>query len=247
MPPYHFLLCLLGLFTLCAQAAEPARLARFLTSDYPPYTDVTNRQRGAVVEVLRAALAPAGYQVEVDYVPAARLGLEKSHYEGVVLIWPQEAAPLGLIHYQPIFRSRLGFFTRRGSQLDVSSPAALAPRTVGITRGYGYPDSLLKSGLQLEATADDLSNLRKLAAGRFDLIVLEKATGLYLLRQQLVHQQTQIIWREPAITESPPGLALMPGRPLTDSLARDLPEGLRQLKRSTQLRQILEHYQVEAY
>nr|WP_295082953.1 hypothetical protein [uncultured Roseateles sp.] len=160
-----------------------------------------------MVLALREALAPAGYQVEVSYQPRARANVEYHKFDGVLVLWPLEIAPMGLHHFMPVFRNRLDFFGRADAVIDVSSWCVIGQRKIGTVRDYGYPAAFLGAGLNLHPHTDDLTNLRMLGRNRLDLVALERAVGMHLLRTQLADTQAQIRWLAPSFAEIPPGLS----------------------------------------
>lgn len=228
---------------LLGSLAQAGPAVTFATTHYPPYSNAQDPQGGAMVRVLHELLEPMGYQVTVRTLPWQRLLQEKRRYDGILVLWPNEAQELGLVAYQGLFRSRLGFFTRADTPVDVRSIPALGKRATGATRGYGYPPALLESQLQIEYVADDVSNLRKLQARRFDLVALERVVGEHWIRQ--LPELRGLEWNEPPMAEIPLGLAVVPGRPATERLGQDLEHSLRQYRTRGELQRLARTYQLD--
>lgn len=230
---------------LSTNAPASARELLFASTHYPPYTSSTDPQNGAMVRLVRELLMPLGYTLEVRTLPWQRLLQERTRYDGILMLWPNEAKDLKLVAYQGVFKSRLGFYTRTDTPVDVSSIMAIGRRTVGATRGYGYPDVLLQSALDLEYAAEDLSNLRKLKARRFDIVVLERVVGDYLIHEY--PELGGLQWNEPPMAEIPLGFAVVPGRPGTVTLTRDLENSLRQYIARGDLTKLTKAYGIDPW
>ncbi len=232
-------------FMLGRAHAEP--VVRFFTTDYPPYTSTAYRGGGAMAAVVREALALHGYRIEIETRPWARAISDKDEFDGLLVLWPEEIRTMALHYYLPIFRSRIGFFTRLDTPVDTSRRTALAGRTVGIARGYGYPEIVFKSGFVLSEQNNDLTNLRMLIGRRFDLALLERPVGEHLIKANLPAAQGKLIWNEPALAEVPLGLALVRNDARAQRLQRDIANGLAALKQSGRFQQIVREYGVDAW
>lgn len=241
------LFVLLGLAlgsTACA--AGTTKHAVFLTLEYPPFASESMTGDGATIEVLREALALRGWEVEVRFLPWARVPMEIAHGEadGALPCWPAEVQRFGLQMSEPLFMSRLGFFVRTSdlARLDVSLDGMKGKR-IGSVRGYGYPDSLDRAGVIREDAMDDETNFKKLAARRFDYVVLERAVGDYLLATNKAwHLSADVSWKEPAFAMLPLYVGFVPGRPHAAELEQDFQAGLAKLRREGRLDGLARQY-----
>lgn len=234
--PALLLICCLLLAPLLR--ADEVRLASL---DYPPFTGTELREGGRLVALARAALAREGLTLRVDYLPWARvmLEVERGHYDGGLPFWPREITELGLTASRPLVYSEMGFFVRRGSPLAGQPLEAMQGRRVGIVRGYGYPRHILESGIVPEEAANDLSNLRKLAAGRFDLVLLERAVGLHLL-QRHADLRPHLQWQGRMLERIPLVAGFRPEHPRLGNLAERFDRGLKGLMEDGQYLRILQ-------
>lgn len=244
---------LVTVFWCCAlPAAFGQGLAplRVFTTAYPPYAAPALPQQGAAVQMLRDILGAQGMTAIVDFLPWARLDLElrAGHYDAVLLAWPGDLQRHGLLSGSAWFASRLGVYVRREEwQPQGLTVPKLAGRSIGIVRDYAYPDELIKSGLRLELAASDAQNLRKLAAGRIDAVVLERAVGQYLLSHEASgFDAATVVWQEPAISVVPLYTAVVPGRPRSARLQQALEEGLQAYKRSGRYARLLREHDLDA-
>jgi polar amino acid transport system substrate-binding protein len=177
---------------------------RLVTLEYPPYTSEKLPDGGSMVELITRAFAATGNTVHIDFLPWARGQLELKHgkYAGLLPLWPEEVSAGLFIGSRPLAYSELGFFVRRDNLINFNDIKELRGRTVGGARGYAYPQRITDSGILIEEGASDLINLRKLGAKRFDLILLERQVGEYLLNLN-PDLQRKIVWQGTVLERTP--------------------------------------------
>lgn len=182
MRPSSLLSCLLLITSITVSAAE----VRLATLEYPPYSSELLPEGGSIVELTTRAFAETGHTTRIDFLPWARVLVElrKGNYDGILPLWPDDIVSEKLIASRPLLYSELGFFIRRDTPVNFTDLSQLAGHKVGVVRGYIYPAEIMASGIVAEEAVNDLSNLRKLAARRFDLVLLEQQVGLHLLKRE---------------------------------------------------------------
>lgn len=249
---WRWCMAIMPLVISCAAAAHDRTstancLLHFATTDYPPYSGPSLQGGGAMNTATSKMFARLGCQVVIDYLPWARVYVAKGRYDGILLLWPGEVKAMGLIGYQPIFTSRLGFFGLSNRAIDVSSEQALKSSRIGLTRGYGYPGKLRNAGFRLDESNDDISNIRKLLAGHVDLVALEKASGQFLIDRESHLPTARIVWQEPAYAEMPLGIAIVADKPESTSNVKLLAQAVAQFKATGELAKIARQYSVDPY
>ena len=200
MRPSSLLSCLLLIASITASAAE----VRLATLEYPPYSSEHLADRGSIVELTTRAFAETGHTARIDFLPWARVLVElrKGNYDGILPLWPDDIINERLIASRPLLYSELGFFIRRDTPVTFTDLKQLAGHKVGVVRGYNYPFEIMSSGIAAEEAVNDLSNLRKLAARRFDLVLLEQQVGLQLLKREPELQKV-LTWQGQTLARIP--------------------------------------------
>lgn len=233
-------LYLLVFALLCLPLAAQPRLA---TLEYPPYSSQELADGGSIVELTRRAFATQGYTPQIDFLPWARVRAElrQGSYQGALALWPQEIKEENLTASRPLFYSQLGLFVRQRDPQPFGELADLRGRRVGIVRGYGYPPRLFEPGLVAEEAVDDISNLRKLAAKRFDLVLLERVVGEYLVAGD-AELRGRLVWQEPALERIPLVVGFAAQRPGQPDWAAIFERGLRELHASGEYMRILKRH-----
>jgi len=236
--PRYLLATLALLLCTCAQAQPQLRLA---TLEYPPYSSQYLPAGGSIVALTRRAFAMQGHEVQIDFLPWARVraDLRSGNYQGALALWPKEVQEERLIASRPLFYSELGLFVRTDQPLPFRDLRQLAGRKLGLVRGYGYPQHILDAGLVLEEAVDDISNLRKLQAGRFDLVLLERIVGEYLIAND-AQLRGQLVWHGAVLERIPLLVGFTPPKADQPDWIAIFEQGLRQLHASGEYMQILQ-------
>ena len=176
-----------------------------VTEHWPPY-NYTNEQGeivGLATKVVKAVLADAGYDYNIQLLPwsrAFKLAQENSH----TLIYTIYQSDNRLNKFQwicPIINTRGVNVYALSSRTDIAINSLDDARNyvIGTTKRsvmYGYLKSEgFELGKNLDIASDELANIRKLARGRIDLIIQDEQpfklrvekTGLPLTQFKKVH------------------------------------------------------------
>ena len=87
--------------------------------------------------------------------------------------------------------------------------------------------------------SDDTTNLRKLGAGRVDLILIDKGVAQYLLRTAVPELQSRLQWLEPAIETFPLYVGFVKAAPRHERLLQAFTRGLKELERDGTLQRLV--------
>lgn len=170
-------LCTLMLCGSQALAGERIRIGA--EDDWSPYSSsVQGKPVGFAVDLVRAAWAAAGVDVELVPLPYARCMKEVDRGELAgcfdTLRDPMLEAKYRW-HQLPLFRARIGIYgrTANGPARADLTIADLRGKRIGTTHGYDYGAEFDgDSTLLRDVAPSDLSSLRKLVAGRVDYVLV---------------------------------------------------------------------------
>jgi len=178
-----------------AQQPPPLRLHGF-TENLAPlnYEDeLSGRASGFSVELLRLMAEQAGLPLDIEVLPWPR-AVQAIPQTPNSLLFSLTRTPEREAQYQwigPISPRRILVY-RLSSRKDIQlrSLQQLKGLTIGVVRESAAARQLLADGLkpeeELEWARDDATNIRKLLAGRMDLLVmLDWAAGWHLRQLQL--------------------------------------------------------------
>lgn len=204
---------------------------------------------GFMVEVAREALSPYGHEVDYQTLNWARSlhNAETGEINGVIGAVPDEAPGF-------IFGPAMGGYVeaiafRLGEAVEPDAISTQSDLRLGAINGYEY------SGIvsdYIEAHADDRSlvqymsgddalskNLRKLVAGRLDIVTEVRSVLEYTLADSGLTHEVDLVNTDDA---SDVFIAFSPALPISQLYADQLTEGVARLKESGRYDEILQKY-----
>lgn len=163
-----------------------AETVTLTTLDWCPYTCATLPENGLSTVIVTSAFKAAGIDVKVEFLPWQRAVQTAESDPKVAGYYPEYAGSFDKFTLSaPLGDSPLGLVVPAGKTIaDVGVPA-LAKLKLGVVSGYVNTEALDKAiadkTLVVEPVKDDLTNLRKVAAGRIDAAVIDE----YVMRYEL--------------------------------------------------------------
>jgi len=235
------------------RAGEPETL--ILAADFwcPYNCDPGSEHPGYAVELAREIFAAVGVEIEYQRLNWSRALLlaRNGEVSGLIGVTPAEAPEL-VFPDEPIGVARNSFWVGVESSWRYQGPDSLQGLSVGVIRDYdyGHPFNTLlhepKSGLTVQWLSGEtalIQNIRKLAAGRVDMLIEDDAVFRYTVRS--LNMQNR--FRRAGIEEGPDEdsfvyIAFSPDLPDAAHLAEILSRGLNRLRRTGRLQMILAEY-----
>lgn len=246
------MLRLAPIFAFGLTAAMPAAADTIVLGADPwcPYNCDPGADRpGYMVELAREALAPYGHTVTYRTVAWARAlaQTETGEINGVIGAVPDEAPhfvfgpPMGTYEDTVVFR--------RGEVRDPSDREAIEGLRVGAINGYEYYGPISEyidehrndRRLVQYASGDQalVTNLRKLVAGRLDIVAEVRAVLDYNIAEMGLRDELEIVETS---TDSDIFIAFSPALASSEDYARQLSEGIERLRQSGRYAEILGSY-----
>ncbi len=166
-------LLMLAAAVLATAGTQPEKLRVLVEDAAEPFSNADGS--GYANEVVVAAFAAAGVNVELAVVPYARCkALVLAGVEAACFSMSREPGLQGAVKFAqiPLFSVTPVYYQSRRHPLKASKESELGVGvTIGIVNGYEYPDSAMKArerGANLVVARSEQINLKKLAAGRLD-------------------------------------------------------------------------------
>lgn len=157
-------------------------------SPYPPYVMPEGHPAGPGIdmEIALRALERLGVNATVQFAPFKRVlaMLERGQADMTTSLSFRPERDAYLLWSEP-YRTDTTyiFFTVKGSPFEPASMEDLRGRTVGMIRGFAYPQAFLEDPHIARVEAPQMENLvRMLLAGRFDVIIVNNMAGRYELK-----------------------------------------------------------------
>ncbi|MEM6387503.1 MAG: transporter substrate-binding domain-containing protein [Pseudomonadota bacterium] len=173
-----------------AASAGSAMEVTIATGEYAPFSSEELDGFGSVNERLSDYADTAGLELIFEFMPWMRAleSTRRGHFVATSYWYFSEDRQADFIHVGPLVQDRLVLFGR--SDTVIVAPGdltSLGDLTVGIVPGYTYTTEfweLVESGaLKVSEGPNDMANLRKLLAGRIDLVPLSEEAGWHMIKE----------------------------------------------------------------
>lgn len=197
-----------------SNAASGETLVFAVTDTQPTAYPVNGKPAGILVELVTEAFRRAGHTVEIKFMPWARCltDVRAGRVDGIFSVFKLAGREQWLLFSQEVLiRQQIVFFSRPDSQVVFDGRLhSVRDVKIGIINDTSYGaifDSALKQGVlsQIDKANNIESNLRKLVAGRVDLIVSYDFVALQAAEH--IHLRENIRQLSPAIDLVPGYLA----------------------------------------
>jgi len=189
-----YLITVLFIFLSVSCQIQAQNNILYMTSlEWPPYSGKKLHNQGITVAASKAIFKAMDYELVVDFYPwsrAIKLGLsEKTKYIGYFPEYYSSAISKTCNFSQPVGSSQLGFAQLKANPISWKTLDDIAKlNRVGIVQGYvnsaEFDKRVVSGNIKTDVAISDLINLKKLAAGRFPLMVIDKYVLEYLLENK---------------------------------------------------------------
>ncbi|MGE4518206.1 MAG: substrate-binding periplasmic protein [Desulfobacteraceae bacterium] len=223
-------------------AAEKIKLSSL---DWEPYIGKSLQNEGYVAELVKKAFEISGYEATIEYLPWARAVemAREGEYDGYLPEYYADSLHEDFLVSSPFPGGPLVFFKLKGKSISWSRLEDLKPYNIGVVRGYVNTEEFDNAQyLKKDPVKDDLTNLKKLGAGRIDLMVADKFVGLYLIQKELPQYVNKIEAVEPVLEQKDLFLCISKKTENSDQKIKAFNEGLEKLKANGMLNKILEKH-----
>lgn len=216
----------------------------FASSEYLPHYGSELPKQGAVVEIVRRAMALRQLDIEVAFMPFARAlyDTQQGQFAGVIAIWRTAEREQHFLFSNPIYANQIVLFKRAGEfeHLTHLTDVLNSEGTLGLVTGYAQNELLVKSRMRKVSVATDKQIFSMLALRRVDLVAADLQNGVHLINSlPPVLRKTPLVWLTPALESKPMYLAFPKNRPDSVFLKQQFDLGLQALIDSGEFAQIL--------
>lgn len=239
-------------------AKTPKNFAKNLViaaDSWCPYNcDPSSNEAGFMVDIVREILAANGFTMTYKIMPwtDALLAAASGDVDGVIGAAPSEAKDL-ILAGEALGKNMTCLYTRQDDPFKYSRESPLVGRRIGAASGYlygGVIDQYIATNradyslVQLTGgRAPLLENYRKLTDRRVDTLVENSLVMEFSIKKYRFKGLRLAGCDEPTSLH----IAFSPKRADAGRLAELMNEGIRSLRRSGRLAEILERYQVEQF
>lgn len=181
-------LLLASLLGCCPLLAQAVTLVAIDHANPPFMYQQDEQPRGLYPRMLQAVFARVGEPLDIRPMPWKRALLRGANAElGIAGIY-QNSQRLQIFDYSvPLFEEKLLLYVRQDKPFAFRQLADLHGKNIGVIRGWSYTDAFdqaVRDGLiRTEEGSADEANLRKLASGRLDAVLVIELAGQHLIQQ----------------------------------------------------------------
>jgi len=171
---------------LCAGSLA-AQTITLTTIESKPYWASDLPDQGFLVSVAREAFKRAGYTLDLRYVPFARALAEakKGTYNGIFGFYYAKDREADFLFSEPLWSVEVVFLALKSRKIKYESLKDLSPYTIGVLNGADNgADFNGADYLKKDVVPGKASNVKKLLAGRIDLMVEIKDIALKLVAEE---------------------------------------------------------------
>ena len=232
---------------MAAPAAEARRVV-MATVPWAPFYAPELDDEGFISEISRAAFNAAGHEADLEFMPWARAMLEVRQGDRHLVMgayYTDERAET-YIASDRIYTTSVGLVALQ--DLGVTSYGELrdlSEYTIGYGRGWATTDEFDNADyLDKEAADNNVLNVRKLYAGRIDMIAMNFDRFSQIAEDE-GFDPDQAVFLDPPLQSS--GLYLMASRAIDDpeGLVEEFNEGLKTIRENGRYDEIIERFGVE--
>ena len=240
----------LGITVIFSSVAFSEEILQFSAmEDFEPYVGAELPGNGFIAEIVTAAFARVGYKVEYHYRPLARVfqeTIDGKWHANTTVFYKEERTAI-LEYSEPVWTVKILFFARQTQPIEFQTVDELKSYTIGVTRGSSMHTELEKAGFRLDPVTDALLNIRKLLAGRIDLVVGDREYLLYVLQKHFSPaEQKQIKLLSPAYSQESMHVGFSKQVPGYKELTAAFNKGLEQIKADGTYDAIVEKHGMKA-
>ncbi|APX10723.1 substrate-binding periplasmic protein [Tateyamaria omphalii] len=172
MRPLHLSLALWTCVATALYADDSTPTIRVVADEWPPFSGAELPEKGLSLHVISAVFEHAGYAVDSDVLPWARImdGVRRNEYDVVGSLFFDPDLTEFLEYSQPFYSTDIQLVQRRGEGHRFTNVGALAPHTIAVGDGFLYEDEFDGADhLNKVTVTTTLQALQMVAFGRIEL------------------------------------------------------------------------------
>jgi len=217
-----------------APMAHAGRRVILCTLNWEPYYGEDLPRQGFFTALVRAAFKREGHPIKVEFMPWARAMLEVKQGDRDVLLGAYYTKKRAETYYasEPIYTDEVGIVARKALGIHhFDSLHDLSKYTIGVGRGYSVNKEFDSADyLHKEPEKSQVLNVRKLYAGRIDMIAGSFTRFRYLAKKQN-RDLSKVVFLKPPLKKNT--LHIMVSRAIPDGkkLLADFHRGLEAIRK----------------
>ncbi len=197
-------LALLFLVLSTGSVAAPAKVT-IANTPWHPYFGEDLPRYGMASEIISEAFARSGYRTEFKTRPWSRAirGLKHGAYDALATAYHTDERAQFFRYSFPYMHSEVRLYQKKGRGISWTKLEDLRSYQIGTVFNNAYSPAFDNADfLQKDAATSEILNIRKLAIGRIDLLVMDRYVFEYLISRNPAYLG-QLEALEPALYSRP--------------------------------------------
>lgn len=202
-PSKSFLIKLIALFVMSIQLVTASEgTFTVAAGEWPPFIGKKINHNGIVGSIISESFANEGMDIGYAFYPWKRaMEQAKKGDDDATAPWSMtEQRNKDFYFSEPIIEEVNILLHRKDSTLKWNDITDLSQYKIGGTIGYFYgkefEEAEKNKTLQVQRTNKDITNLKKLLAGRVDIFVVEKNVANAMINKLTAQQKSELVMNE---------------------------------------------------
>lgn len=223
-----------------------AKNFEILTGEWAPYVSETMDGGGPTAIIVMEAIKASGNSATFKYVPWARTeALTQSGQAVATFPWsPTDGFEATCWQSDTLASQKMVFFYMKSKlgDWDYKDLNQLKSMKVGGSRGYTYVDIFETAGIKPDYAADVTKSLKKLIAGRIDVVPESQLVGLDTIKKNFAGDMDKIGYSNTPLFVKPLYLQISKKHPDGQALKDAFAKGFEAIKANGTYKAILDKY-----
>lgn len=220
----------------------------FAVGDYPPYIFKEGPKKGFCIDIVDAVCKEMGYTPEYTFYPWSRAEFVTENGE-VWAVFPyfytEERAKK--YNFSDVFlttKTKLFYYGDKFKKFSFRKLTDLKKVKVGGAQGYWYIEEFKKAGITLDISTGEDQAIKKLHAGRIELLPLDELSGWNYIESLFPDDKTKFGTLKKEIKIGEARVMVSKKYPKTNKILKDFNKALKKVMRSGKYDKILSKYKL---
>ncbi|MDA3788269.1 MAG: transporter substrate-binding domain-containing protein [Desulfobacula sp.] len=203
---FRNIIAIVFIVTFQSTAFSSDRVIKLASLNWGPYVEENLENYGFTSEIVSEVFKKAGYQVEIYFMPWARVLAEvkTGEYDAMYPAYYSEERSRTYALSNPIAQGLLVLYKRSCDTILYKTLMDLKPYKIGVVRGYvNTPEFDSAVYLNKKIVNNDKQNLLKLLTGRIDLAVIDKYTAKRIIKIDIPQAAGKLNFLDPPLDNKP--------------------------------------------
>ena len=218
-----------------------------VADEWPPFSGSELPGKGISLDVTRAVLERAGYDVQTAILPWARIvnGAQTGEYDIITSLFAS-AEMQKILHYsEPFYTTEIKFIQQKGGDISFQGLSSLTPYSIAVGAGFLYsPEFDGAEFLNKFEVTTTLQGIQMVAAGHVDLTL----DSTDVLRHSILRSDPslgdQIDMLEPALATQNIHMAVSKFRPDHATIVAEFNRALEEMQADGSFAELLKKHNV---